>query len=107
MELFDDQDTEFVGLLDRSPAGPGEDPVEDLIEAVDDEAQGDAAVLVTFDRLGGVPGGFGDQVGGVAGESDLDVVGPVPAIDAPCVPEVGLEVEIGRDDGSRSRAEAS
>lgn len=63
-KMSDDDFSEFRGADDDEPAGPTEEPECDLIQPIDGEAQGDAAVLVTLDLLGGVPGGFGDQFGG-------------------------------------------
>jgi hypothetical protein len=98
-EMLEDHRPEFVGLLDRGPAGPGQHPVEDLVEPIDAEDERDAAIAMALDLLGGVPCGFGDEVGGVRGEEDRDVVGPVAPVDRPCVPEIVLEVEVRGDNG--------
>jgi hypothetical protein len=73
--------------------------VDDLAQALDKEAERDAAIFVAFDLLGGVPGGFGDEFRGFAGESDLNLIGFLSPINTPSVTEVGLEVEIGGNHG--------
>ena len=73
--------------------------MDDLGQAIDNKPERDAAVFVTLDLLGGVPGGFGDEFGGFAGEADLNFIGLVSAINPPSVAEVRLEVEVGGNHG--------
>lgn len=97
LEVLQEQRSEFWWLDHGHPAGPAEKPMDDLIETIDGEAEGDAAILVAFDGLGGVPGGLRDQFGRILGNSDLDRVRLGSAIDPPGVAEVGLEIEVVGD----------
>ncbi len=67
-EVVEDDFSEFRGVDDRDPTGPAEEPISDLCKPIDDKVEHDAAILVTFDGLGGVPDGLRDEVGGLAGE---------------------------------------
>ena len=93
-EMVQDHHSKLRGIDDGDPAGPAEEPVSELVEAIDEEAQGDAAIVVAFDFLGSVPVGLRDQFGGFPAEPDHDLVGLGTAIHAPGIAEIGLEVEI-------------
>jgi len=95
-EVVEDDFSEFRGVDDRDPTGPAEEPVGKLIQTIDGEAQGDAAVAVTFDGLGGVPDGLRDEVGGIPCELDHDLVGLGTAIHTPRISEVGFEIKVVR-----------
>ncbi len=99
--MFHDELLQLSRFHDGRSPGPTQDPVNDLVQSVDAEAESDGAVLMTFDLLRGVPGGFSDEVGSIVGESDLNVISLVSAINSPGVSEVPREVEVGRNLGSR------
>jgi hypothetical protein len=69
---------------------PTENPTKDLVQTIHLERQRDRPVLVLPHLLRVVPNTLGHRGGGFLGENNLDDVGLLAAIDAPCVTEVSL-----------------